>query len=270
MLPRYKLIVCDLDGTLLDGQKKISERTIGVLKHAQADGVAVAIATGRSFAMVRFFVDGLPLNGPQIVYNGAAIVDPVSGKPLYLQALPSSLVSPVLDFLRDQHVFTSYFTEDDVYVRHRSSLEFALVPPEMPPAREVGDFDEVLHLPAVKIVATATRDRIDSLRPAAEAAFADRLYVTRTDPVLLEFLHPAVSKGTALAKVMESLGLHAEQVIAFGDSHNDLELLQTAGVGVAMGNADPEVLAMADIVAEPNTDDGVAKVLESLLWSRSS
>ncbi len=266
---RYKLIVLDLDGTLLDGQKKISARTRTTLERARADGAAVAIATGRSFAMARHFVDGFPLNGPQITYNGAAIVDPVTGRPLYLQALPGRLVGPVIDFLRDQRVFTSYFAEEEVYVRHRSSLEHALVPPEMPPAVEVADFDELRHLPAIKIVATAARERIDTLRPVAESAFGADLYVTRTDAVLLEFLHPSVSKGTALKRVIKLLDLSAEDVIAFGDSHNDLELLQIAGTGVAMGNAVDEVRAMADIVAPPNTDDGVARVLETVLWPDS-
>ncbi len=263
---RYKLIVLDLDGTLLDGRKQVSVRTRGTLERAQAEGIAVAIATGRSYSMARYFVDGLSLNGPQITYNGAAVIDPVTARPVYLQALPASLVRPVIDFLRDEHVFTSYFSEHDIYVLHRSSLEYALVPPGMPRAYEVGGFDEVLHLPAIKIVATAPPDRIDTLRPVAEAAFGAQLYVTRTDAVLLEFLHPAVSKGAALRLVMETLGLAPEQVIAFGDSHNDIDLLRIAGTGVAMGNADDEVLAMADIVAPPNTDDGVAKVLEGLLW----
>ena len=137
----------------------------------------------------------------------------------------------------------------------------------MPPAKEVTSFDELLHLPAIKIVATAPRDRIDVLRPVGEAAFGAQLYVTRTDAVLLEFLHPEVSKGAALRKVMQSLGLDSDQVIAFGDSHNDLDLLQIAGTGVAMGNADDEVKAQADVVAAPNTEDGVARVLEAMLWS---
>jgi Cof subfamily protein (haloacid dehalogenase superfamily) len=264
---RYKLIVLDLDGTLLDGRKLITDRTRVTLERAQSDGVAVAIATGRSYAMARFFVDGLPLNGPQITYNGAAIVDPVTSRPMYLQALPSNLVSPVIGFLCDERVFTSYFTEDDIYVLQRSSLELALVPADMPPAKEVASFDELLHHPAIKIVATAPRDRIDALRPVGEAAFGADLYVTRTDAVLLEFLHPEVSKGAALRKVMQSLGLDSDQVIAFGDSHNDLDLLQIAGTGVAMGNADNEVKAQADIVAPPNTEDGVARVLEAMLWS---
>jgi hypothetical protein len=263
---RFKLIVCDLDGTLLDGTKKISARTRGALQRAQSEGVAVAVATGRSFAMTQFFVDGFPLNGPQITYNGAAIVDSVSGKPFYLQALPAHLVTEVLGFLRRQHVFTSYFTEDDVFVLHRSKLEDALVPPEMPPAKEVDDFVQVLHYPAIKLVATAPRERIDDLRPVAEAAFAASLYVTRTDHVLLEFLHPDVSKGAALTKVMDTLGLQASEVIAFGDSHNDIDLLRIAGTGVAMGNAGEEVRMMADMIAPPNTDDGVARVLEALLW----
>jgi Cof subfamily protein (haloacid dehalogenase superfamily) len=267
MVPtRYKLIVLDLDGTLLDAEQKITARTRLVLERAQADGVAVAVATGRSYALTRYFVDGLPLNGPQITYNGAIIADPVSGVPLFARHIPPALVAPVLTFLAEQEVYVSYYTDDTIYVTGRSDLEIALVPPGMPEPARVPSFDAVTHLPALKLVAVAENDRISALRPLAEEAFGAKLYVTRTHAVLLEFLHASVSKGAALQWVMESLGLERDQVIAFGDSHNDIELLRMAGTGVAMGNADAEVRAASDLVAPPNTEDGVARVLEDRLW----
>jgi Cof subfamily protein (haloacid dehalogenase superfamily) len=228
--------------------------------------VFVAIATGRSFALTQYFVEGLRLNGPQITYNGAIIVDPVTGRPIFLQGLPISMVTPVLEFLRRQGVYACYYTEDDIYVLERSPLEVALVPPGTKPPLRISDFGQVAHLPAIKLVAVANRDTITTLRPLADAAFGGELYVTRTSSVLLEFLHPSVSKGAALQQVIQSLGLNAEQVIAFGDSHNDIELLQIAGTGVAMGNAEAEARDVADIVAPSNADDGVAKVLDDLMW----
>jgi Cof subfamily protein (haloacid dehalogenase superfamily) len=175
----------------------------------------------------------------------------------------------VLRFLREQDVFTCYETEDAFYVVEHSPLEAAVVPPGTPPARLVRDFAQVAHLPALKLVGVADEARITALRPLAEAAFGAHLYVTRTSPVLYEFLHPSVSKGAALEKVMESLGLSSEQVIAFGDSHNDIEMLRVAGTGVAMANADPEVQGMADLIAPSNAEDGIAEVLEDLLWTQA-
>jgi hypothetical protein len=84
--------------------------------------------------------------------------------------------------------------------------------------------------------------------------------------VLLEFLHPAVSKGAALREAVAYLGLDPARVIAFGDGHNDIGLLQAAGTGVAMANADREVREIADLVAPANTEDGIAQVLDQILW----
>ena len=265
--PRFKLIVLDLDGTLLDGQSRVSPRTRATLERAHAAGVAVAVATGRSYPLIRHFCGDLPLSGPQITYNGAIVVDPVTDRPIFLQAVPAALVPPVLEFLADEEVFTCYYTADAIYVRGHSPMVDALVPAGLPQPIVTDDLGALLHLPCMKLVVVAEPPRIDALRPKAEAAFGERLYVTQTARVLLEFLHPEVSKGAALARSIEALGLRSEQVIAFGDSHNDIELLRVAGTGVAMGNADPEVQAVADLVAPPNTEDGIAAVLDAILYT---
>jgi Cof subfamily protein (haloacid dehalogenase superfamily) len=261
------LIVLDLDGTLLNEHSKISPRTRDALERAHGSGIAVAIATGRSYALTRYLVGDLPLSGPQISYNGAIIVDPITGQPTFLQALPIAMVDPGIAFMRDLGVYTCYYTEDNIYVLDHSPLEIALVPPELPQPVRVVDFGRLAHLPCIKLVGVAEQTCITSVWPLAEVTFGDRLYVTRTSPVLLEFLHPAISKGAALRMVIESLGLSAESVIAFGDSHNDLEMLHIAGTGVAMGNADADVQAAADVIAPKNSEDGIARVLDELLWS---
>jgi Cof subfamily protein (haloacid dehalogenase superfamily) len=268
LLPRtrYRLIVMDLDGTLLDPQSRISSRTRAALGRADAAGVAIAVATGRSYALLRYFCGDLPLSGPQITFNGAVVVDPVTGRPTYLQAVPVALVPPVLDFLHAEGVYACYYTEDAIYVPDHSPLERALVPADFPQPVAVPDLYALTHLPCLKLVVVAEPGRITSLRPRAESVFGDRLYVTQTSRVLLEFLHPAVSKGAALREAMTYLGLEPAEVIAFGDSHNDIDMLEAAGTGVAMGNASAEVRAVADLVAPSNAEDGIAAVLDEVLW----
>jgi hypothetical protein len=261
--------VLDLDGTLLNEQSRVSPRTRAALEQAHAAGVAIVVATGRSYALTRYFCGDLPLSGPQISYNGAIIVDPVTAEPTFLQAVPRVWVDPVVTFLREHRVFTCYYTDDAIYVLDHSPFEIALVPSELPQPIKVPNFDRLAHVPALKIVAVAEKERISDLRPLAESAFGEHLYVTRTSPVLLEFLHPAVSKGAALEKVIETLGLRRDQVLAFGDSHNDMDMLRGAGMGVAMGNAAAEVKAVADLVAPRNTEDGIAVVLDDILWKRA-
>lgn len=265
--PRYRLIAMDLDGTLLDQRSRVTPRTRAALERAHAAGVAVAVATGRSYALLRYFTDGLPLTGPQITFNGAIVVDPVSGHPMFLQAVPEVWITPVLAFLREHDIYSCYYTESEIYVRGRSPLERALVPPNFPQPITTDDLEGLLHLPCIKLVAVAEPARIGALRPEAERAFGQHLYITQTSSVLLEFLHPAVSKGAALARAMADLGVDPAQVIAFGDSHNDIGMLQVAGLGVAMANASPEVRAIAGAIAPSNTEDGIAVMLDEVLWA---
>lgn len=265
-IPRFRLIVMDLDGTLLDQRSRITPRTRAALERAAAAGVAIAVATGRSYPLLRHFCGDLPLSGPQITFNGAVVVDPLTGLPSYLQAVPVAVVPPVLAFLQAEGVFACYYTEHDIYVHGHSPLEIALVPPELPQPIAVPDLTALIHMPCIKLVAVAEPERIAALRPDAEAAFGKRLYVTQTSKVLLEFLHPSVSKGAALRESMGYLGLAPDLVIAFGDGHNDIDMLQAAGIGVAMGNAAAEVKDAADLIAPANTEDGIAVVLDDLLW----
>jgi Cof subfamily protein (haloacid dehalogenase superfamily) len=263
---RYRLIVMDLDGTLLDRHSTVTPRTRAALERAHEAGVAVAVATGRSYALLRYFTNGIPLTGPQITFNGAIVVDPISDRPIFLQAVPEAWVVPVLSFLREHDVYSCYYTDSQIYVRGHSPLERALVPPNFPQPILSDDLEGLLHIPCIKLVAVAQPEGIRALRPPAERAFGQQLYVTQTSPVLLEFLHPEVSKGAALRRAIVDLGLDRAQVIAFGDSHNDLDMLQVAGTGVAMANASAEVRAMADLVAPSNEEDGIAVVLDDLLW----
>jgi Cof subfamily protein (haloacid dehalogenase superfamily) len=264
---RYDLVVMDLDGTLLDEHSRVTPRTRAILDRADAAGVAIAIATGRSYALARYLTDGLPLTGPQITFNGAVVVDPVTGLPTFLQAVPSVWIEPVLTFLHERGLFTCYYTEDTIYVEGHAPLERALVPAGFPQQPVVVDnLLSLRHLPCLKLVAVAMPEVISALRPPAEAAFHKHLYVTQTSSVLLEFLHPDVSKGAALREAMAYLGIDPVRVIAFGDGHNDIGLLQAAGTGVAMANADEEVRTLADLVAPSNTEDGIARVLDEMLW----
>jgi Cof subfamily protein (haloacid dehalogenase superfamily) len=118
--------------------------------------------------------------------------------------------------------------------------------------------------PSIKVVGQADPDTITRLRPHAVTAFGRDLYVTQTAANLLEFLHPDVSKGSALRHVAALLDVAREEIIAFGDSHNDLTMFAYAGLAVAMRNATPEVRAGADLVTESNEEDGVAAALEQL------
>jgi Cof subfamily protein (haloacid dehalogenase superfamily) len=257
----YRLIACDLDGTLLNQHAAISPATREALDRTAAEGIGVVIATGRTYPMMRYFCHDLSLTAPQITCNGAVIVDPTSSVPERVHTVPPSQVAPVLDFLEDQGVPIAYFGLETIYILPDNPYGDLLMPPEVGQPTRVASLYDLADIPCTKIVGMSAPEVIDRIRPPAELRFGADLYVTQTSHRLLEFLHPRVSKGWALADIARTLGVQPEEVVAFGDSHNDIDMITYAGLGVAMGNASAEVKALADLIAPSHDQDGIAWVL---------
>jgi len=260
----YRLVAVDLDGTLLTHEKRVSPRTRRALAALTARGCHVVVATGRPFDVLRVFCAGVALTAPQITFNGAVIHDLIAGRDLYRQLVPPAYVRPTIDFFVEAGVPSALYTTDGLYLDRRMPNPADWTPPPLPPAIYLDDMRQAADHPSIKVVGQADPETVTRLRPRAVAAFGRDLYVTQTAANLLEFLHPDVSKGSALRRVAALLGVAREEIIAFGDSHNDLTMFAYAGLAVAMRNATPEVRAGADLVAESNEEDGVAAALERL------
>ena len=260
----YRLVAVDLDGTLLTREKRVSPRTRRALAALTAQGCHVIVATGRPFAVLRVFCAGVALTAPQITFNGAVIHDPTAGRDLYRQLVPPTYVRPTIDFFVEAGVPSALYTTDGLYLDQRMPNPADWTPPPLPPATCLDDMRQAADHPSIKVVGQADPETIARLRPHAVATFGRDLYVTQTAANLLEFLHPDVSKGSALRRVAALLGVAREEIIAFGDSHNDLTMFAYAGLAVAMRNATPEVREGADLVTESNEEDGVAVALARL------
>lgn len=260
----YRLLACDLDGTLLTRQKSISPRTLQALNAAARGGCQIVVATGRSFRVARYFCQGLVLNAPQITYNGAVIYDPRQDAVLSQYLLPHAYTAPGIDFFREARVPVAYFTPERVYLDETMPRPHTWMPGAPELINLVADIHQYAGLPCIKIVGHGDALTIAALRPRAVEQFGDALYVTQTATELLELLHPEVSKGAALRRIAHMLEIKREEIIAFGDSHNDLDMLEFAGLGVAMGNASAEIKEIADQVTLGNEEDGIAVALERL------
>lgn len=260
----YRLLAIDLDGTLLTHHKRVTPRTRRALHDAAERGCGIVIATGRGFNVLRRYCDGIPLSAPQITYNGAVIHDPASGRDLAQYLVPPEWVRPVLDFLVEAAAWTAMFTPAALYMDRRMPDPAHWMPAPLPPPHLLDDVREVAEQPCIKVVGSGTALAIRQLRPHAVERFGHALYVTQTAAHLLEFLHPEVCKGAALRRIAHLLEIPRDEIIACGDSHNDLEMLEFAGTGVAMGNATAELKAVADMITASNEEDGVAVALEQL------
>jgi len=262
----YRLLAIDLDGTLLTPRpsRNITPRARRALARAVKAGVTLVIATGQNLAVLRAMCGDLPLNGPQIIENGAVIAD-ISGNITHEHHLPADQVLPALDLLRDSGFHRAFHTIHRVYVDRGTPRAREWYSPPVPPVEELDDVASLSPLPCIKVVGIADEPTIRSRRDDFEQRFAGKLYVTQSSFDLIEFLHPEVSKGNALRQIAADLSIPACEVVAIGDNHNDLGMLRFAGLGVAMGNAHDEVKAEADFVTRSNAEDGVAVVIEEII-----
>lgn len=262
----YRLLAIDLDGTLLAPlpSKHITPRTRQALLQAAGAGITLVIATGQNLAVLQAVCGNLPLKGPQIIENGAVVAD-IQGNIYHEKLFPAAYILPTLDTLRLMGFYRAYHTLHRVYVDKDTPRARNWYRPPVPPAIEVDDVATLYPLPCIKVVGIGAAETLREKRQQLEQLFAGKLYVTQSSFDLVEFLHPGVSKGNALKMIAADLGIAPEEIVAIGDNHNDIGMLQFAGLGVAMAHAHEEVKAAARYVTRSNAEDGVAVVIEELI-----
>ena len=227
----------------------------------------VIVVTGRMFRAVRPYVVEAGIDDPVICYQGAVVADPATGEFLRHVPIPRPVALEVIDAVVAAGFHLNCYVDDLLYV--------AEVTPE---ARRYADFQH-LEIHAVgplrdwlrddptKLVAVGDPAALDELEAELEPRFAGRLFISKSLPYFLEFAHPDVSKGAGLQFVADLLGFTPAETVACGDGENDRELLDWAGFSVAVANAQPDILARADLIVPPVQEEGVAVLLEAYLDS---
>ncbi len=263
----YRMLAIDLDGTLLTPMphKNITPRTHDVLYQAAQSGVAIVIATGQTVQVLRAICGDLPLTAPQIIENGALVVDIQRGTVLHEKLIPSEHILPTLDILRTFGLYRAYHTYERVYVDTNTPRARNWYRPPVPPVVEIEDVASLYPRKCIKVAGIGEESTLREKRRELERIFTGKLYVTQSSFDLLEFLHPAVSKVNALKTIATDLGIAPAEIVAIGDNHNDIGMIRYAGLGIAMGNAHDEVKAAADFVTLSNAEEGVAVVIEKLM-----
>jgi hypothetical protein len=266
---QYRLIVLDVDGTLVNREGRISAGTLRGLAAAQARGIRVTLATGRMYASARPYADRIQANAPLILYNGARIQDPMGGTIRYSAYLPRGQAARGLRLARRFDVHANLYLGERIYIDRvdevsRESARKDGV--EQVPVGDLVGFLEGQPEDPVKILLIGPGETLEALAAAyrAGAPGADDLpHLVRSEAEYLEIQPRGVTKGAGLTRVCGLLGIPPSAAVAFGDNLNDLEMIQVAGLGVAMGNAHADLKRAARIVAPSNDEDGVAAVLRT-------
>lgn len=266
-----RLVATDMDDTLLRDDWKISERTVRAVQEAQKQGIFFTFATGRMPASIRPYVQQLGLDVPVISYNGAIVQEALSGEVLYRKVIPAETAREIVDWLLSQDINFHVYIKDQVFVeklsdwsRQYTNATGILVEETDLQARLAVEQDGV-----EKIIMFDKPETMDVWENKVLQKYEGKVRTTKSKPSFLELIHPSVNKGAALSALAERLGVKREQVMAVGDSLNDIEMIRYAGLGVAMGNARKEVKEVADAVTATNQEDGVAQAIEKYVlgWS---
>ena len=265
-----KVLALDLDGTLTNDQKIITPRTRQALDRAMAQGVTVVLASGRPTAGITPLAKELGLDkkgGCILSYNGGKIVDCPTGKALYEKTLDSALVPRLCAFAQAQDVAVLTYNNEGV-VCQRPEDPWALKEcfTTKLPMMGVEDLASYVDYPVCKMLITVDPARRDAVCAAGKAEFEGQADLYPSSPFFIEAVPLGVAKDASLAALLETMGLTRENLMACGDGLNDRSMIQYAGVGVAMQNAEQPVKDCADYVtAADNNHDGVAEAVEKFI-----
>jgi Cof subfamily protein (haloacid dehalogenase superfamily) len=267
-----QLIVIDLDGTIVGESNDIQPTVKQIIQVVRQKGVKVAIATGRMYRSALRFYHDLDLTLPLMAYQGAYIKTPKTNELHRHLTVSKPYVIELLDlFLQpelQETLSVHLYIDDQLYVKEEraETKEYAARSQVQP--IPVGDLRQFLNAEPTKILALSDdTDLIDRLLTSLKARYTTQeLYLTKSVATFLEATNPLVNKGTAVQYLAEEvLGLTAANVMTIGDNFNDLEMIEYAGIGVAMGNAPDRVKSFANWVAPTVAEDGVVAAIEEFV-----
>lgn len=265
----YKALVLDIDGTLYNSEKKITEATKAAIYKAREAGKVIAIASGRPFPGIRDVSNTLEFaqkGGYIMGYNGGRIMDVQTGEEISQIRLPAELVPRIAKLAKQYdapvvgHAPNYLVTEypDDEIINYEARLNHM----------------EVVQIPSLadytkhrlyKCIITGEDEKLAKLEQVAAKEFEGQLSVYRSEPYFLEILPLGIDKANAIDVLAAHLNISKNEVIACGDGFNDLSMIKHAGLGVAMSNAQPVVKESADYVTASCDEDGLVPVIERFL-----
>ncbi|MER2170329.1 MAG: Cof-type HAD-IIB family hydrolase [Psychrobacillus psychrodurans] len=261
---KQHLIVLDLDGTLLTDEKVISAKTKNILQQAKNEGHEVMIATGRPYRSSEMYYKELGLTTPIVNFNGAFVHHPrnSSWKTLHTP-IDLKVVKQVVEAV-ESYSIKNMLAEvlDDVYLHYHDEKilsAFSLGNPQV----TTGDLKSLLKTDPTSLLIHAEEDSVDLVRQHLRDVHAEVIDHRRWGAPwdVIEIVKHGLNKAVGLSHVSELLNIPQERIIAFGDEDNDLEMIEYAGVGVAMGNAISPLKNIANEVTLSNNEDGIAELL---------
>ena len=266
---KYKFLAIDLDGTLTNSKKEVTEYTCRILRRYIEAGGNIILASGRPTYGVMPIAERLELKkrgGYILSYNGGVVFDCKTEKTFFCQNMPLDAKAKLYKFAkenklsiltyRDNYIITE--TPVECYTREEAFITKMKI-------RKVNNFIREVNYPVVKFLLTGEPDYVRKMEKLLIEMHGDEYTIARSAPYFLEVQMRGIDKGKTLKRVVKLLGATLDETVVFGDSYNDLSMLRNAGLSVAMENGVEVVKKIADIITRTNEDNGVAVVVEEML-----
>lgn len=273
----YKMVVMDMDGTLLTNDKKISDRNREALKRASQMGVKIVVSTGRIFASALAYGEMLGVDTPIIASNGAYIREKDMDEVAYAKGLGESNIREIISLSHNHGLVCQFYTWNTIFTEKisYSSLNYERWNKSLPEGKKVrievidkSDWDIVIKNYGNSILKCVISDddfeKLSNLRDDISKLDVE---IASSYPNNFEVMSKGVSKGKAVEVLAGIYNLSRDEVICMGDSENDLSMIQYAGMGIAMGNACEMIKNAARFVTLSNEEDGVAFAVEKFILS---
>jgi Cof subfamily protein (haloacid dehalogenase superfamily) len=266
--------VLDLDGTLTNKKKEITPHTLQVLKEAQQKGLKIVLASGRPTYGIVPLAEQLELKhfgGYIMAFNGGLILDCATGETIYQNFLDPS-VYPYLYEKGNTKDFKILSYKDEYIVSEDIANEYVAYEARLNkmPLMQVENFLDVITFPEPKCLIVGNPEILKDLEVEMREKLQNCMSVYRSEPFFLELLPLGIDKAKCLEKLLERMQIDRKNVIACGDGFNDLSMIEFAGLGVAMANAQQVVKNAADYITLSNEEDGVAAVVEKFFLKKEN
>ncbi len=264
---QHRIVFSDIDGTLLNPQRELSELTITEITRIKDKIPVVLISSRMPSAMIHLQEELQIVNQPLICYNGGLIL--VDQKPIHSTVIPIEILEALAIFNQNKKIHLSLYHNDDWFVpemdfwANREAQNTKVNP-------MVKSTDQVIHdwkieqKGAHKIMCMGEEAYIDDAYSFLQENFSEKLHLYRSKPTYIEVAHKSISKLTAIEVLLHThFDIPITEAVAFGDNYNDIEMIKAVGTGVAVANAKPETKEVANVITLPGKEDGVATFIKN-------
>ena len=264
-----KILVLDIDGTLVNSKKEITPETLKYLTKIQEEGHIVALASGRPYPGMKGYAKEIGLDkfgGYALSFNGGKIINCKTKETVFEKAIPNSFAKTIYNYAKEHGIGMVTYQNDSVitgtdideYMEYEARLNYMVI-------RQVEDFLSYVDFDMVKCLLTAPPDIAPKHEEALRNLLAPDLNVFRSEPYFIEVTTKGVDKAESLDGLLKTLNIPRENSICCGDGFNDLTMVKYAGIGVAMDNAQQIVKDNADYITASCDEDGIVEVIKKFI-----